>query len=121
VGFLGPCGIFGTASLSCFLFLFPVVFDCWAGARSLVIHLDYDLRFTILFIPDNVGIRKAQRRIQADARGVMRAGRAGGPRQGFPCSLLPGFLSNRGPQRVRKPASPGRTTERAQLRQQGYD
>ena len=28
----------------------------------------------------------------------MRAGHAGGPHQGFPCLLLPGFLSNREPQ-----------------------
>jgi len=48
----------------------------------------YDLRFTFFLFPHNVGIRKAQ-------RGARRWSR--GPRQGFPCSLLPGFLSNRGP------------------------
>jgi hypothetical protein len=30
----------------------------------------------------------------------MRASHVGGPHQGFPCSLLPGFLSNREPQPV---------------------
>ena len=55
----------------------------------------------VVLFPSNVGIRKAQRRIQAN----MRAGQVGGHHHGFPCSTLPGFfrtgnlarVSNRGP------------------------
>ena len=45
--------------------------------------------FTIydLFIPDNVGIRKAQRRIHED-EAPMSAAQAGGRNKGFPRSLL---------------------------------
>ena len=55
------------------------------------------LRFTKFVFPHKVGIRKTQR-----AYRQVRAAGVGGPRQGFPCSLLPGVLSNRGPQ----PAEP---------------
>jgi len=40
--------------------------------QGVVARALFDLRFTILFIPDNVGIRKAQRRIHADARRLGR-------------------------------------------------
>ena len=53
------------------------------------------LRFTFCLFRSNVGIRKPQRGIYGDERACV----VGGPRQGFPgpCSLLPGFLSSRGP------------------------